>query len=62
MLTKMLADQARSLGATALYISATPTRGPVDAYLRMGARVMAVPDPQLLAAEPEDIHLRLGLA
>lgn len=62
MLTEMVADLARSLGATALYISATPTRRTVDAYLHMGARLLEVPDPELLALEPEDIHLSLSLA
>jgi predicted N-acetyltransferase YhbS len=62
MLTEMVANRARSLGATALYISATPTRGTVDAYLRMGADVLRAPDPELLAREPEDIHLALSLA
>ena len=60
-LAEKVADLARSLGARALYISATPTRGTVDAYLRMGATVLEAPDPELLAAEPEDIHLALSL-
>jgi GNAT superfamily N-acetyltransferase len=60
-LTELMAAQARSLGATSLYISATPTRGTVDAYLRMGAEVAESPDPDLLAQEPEDIHLVLRL-
>ena len=61
-LTELVAQRARSLGATALYISATPTRRTVEAYLRMGARVLEVPDPKSLALEPEDIHLSLSLA
>ena len=61
-LTEMAGNRARSLGATALYVSATPTRGTVDAYLRMGAKVLGTPDPELLAREPEDIHLALSLA
>jgi GNAT superfamily N-acetyltransferase len=60
-LTELVAAQARSLGARTLYISATPTRGTVDAYLRMGAEVNPSPDPDLLAREPEDIHLILRL-
>lgn len=60
-LTEKIAKLARSLGARALYISATPTRGTVDAYVRMGARVLATPDPEMLAREPEDIHLALCL-
>lgn len=62
MLTELAASRARSLGAAALYISATPTRGTVDAYLRMGAQLLRAPDPELFAREPEDIHLCLSLA
>ena len=61
-LTEMVANLARARGATALYISATPTRGTVDAYLRMGANVLEAPDPELFELEPEDIHLALSLA
>ncbi len=60
-LTELVVRKARSLGATRLYISATPTRGTVDAYLRLGAAVLQSPDPELLALEPEDIHLSLTL-
>jgi predicted N-acetyltransferase YhbS len=57
-----LVGHARQLGAHALYISATPTRGTVDAYLRMGARLRLPPDPELFAEEPDDIHLLLPFA
>ena len=60
-LVGLLADRARSRGAASLYISATPTRNTVDAYLRMGAVVLTHPDPHLLAREPDDIHLLLDL-
>ena len=60
-LIAMLAERAAALGATALYISATPTRNTVDAYLRIGARLADPPDPVLLAREPDDIHLLLPL-
>lgn len=60
-LTALLIARARSLGATALYISATPTRNTVDAYRRMGAHLLAEPDPEKFALEPEDIHLLLPL-
>lgn len=53
--------RARSLGARRLYISATPTRATVDAYLRIGAHVLAVPDAEMLAREPDDIHLGLNI-
>ena len=58
-LTFELARRAAGLGASGLYISATPTRNTVDAYLRMGAEVLARADPKLLGLEPEDIHLLL---
>ena len=48
-LIAMLAEQATALGATALYISATPTRNTVDAYVRIGARLADPPDPVRLA-------------
>jgi GNAT superfamily N-acetyltransferase len=60
-LTQFIVTAARERGATALYISATPTRATVDSYLRLGAKVLAVPDPELLALEPQDIHLLLKL-
>lgn len=60
-ITRRLAAAARAKGATHLYISATPTQGTVDAYLRMGAEVLGTPDPDLFELEPEDIHLQLKL-
>lgn len=60
-LVAMIADAARSLGATSLYISSIPTRNTVDAYMRMGAKVLERPDPDLFAQEPEDIHLVLAI-
>jgi GNAT superfamily N-acetyltransferase len=60
-LVQLLAGRARDAGATAVYISATPTRNTVDAYLRLGARLADPPDPDLLALEPDDIHLVLAL-
>jgi predicted N-acetyltransferase YhbS len=49
---------AREAGANALYISATPTENTVDFYLNRGCVLAPEPDPRLLAAEPDDIHLR----
>ena len=48
---------AREAGANALYISATPTENTVDFYLDRGCVLAPEPDPRLLAAEPDDIHL-----
>lgn len=52
-------EQAKAYGAAGLYISATPTRGTVDFYLRQGAVLLERPDPVLFRMEPEDIHLGL---
>ena len=48
---------AREAGANALYVSATPTENTVDFYLNRGCKLAPEPDPRLLAAEPDDIHL-----
>src|SRR5215210_3092523 len=48
---------AREAGARALYVSATPTENTVDFYLNRGCVLAPDPDPTLLAAEPDDIHL-----
>jgi predicted N-acetyltransferase YhbS len=48
---------AREAGANALYVSATPTENTVDFYLNRGCALAPEPDPRLLAAEPDDIHL-----
>jgi predicted N-acetyltransferase YhbS len=56
-----LFEQAKAVaaerGARGLYISATPSENTVNFYRRLGCRVIAEPDPELLALEPEDIHL-----
>ncbi len=52
-------EAGRAMGAAFLYVSATPTRHTVDFYLRCGARLADEVDPELLALEPEDIHLVL---
>jgi predicted N-acetyltransferase YhbS len=48
---------AREADANALYVSATPTENTVDFYLNRGCVLAPEPDPRLLAAEPDDIHL-----
>jgi len=50
-------DAARRLGANGLYVSATPSEHTIDFYRRLGCTVTATPDAELLAMEPEDIHL-----
>ncbi len=52
---------AREKGARRLYISATPTESAVGFYLRHGCRLASKVDEELLALEPEDIHLTLEL-
>ncbi len=61
-LLELSAAAAGGMGAAFLYLSATPSRHTVDFYLRCGARLVAQADPELLALEPEDIHLELPLA
>ena len=51
------AEQAKSLGARKLYISATPSENTVNYYLRLGCVLATELDPELFALEPEDIHL-----
>jgi GNAT superfamily N-acetyltransferase len=48
---------ARERGARGLYISATPSENTIRFYQRRGSTVIATPDPELFAREPEDIHL-----
>ena len=52
---------ARARGAPGLYVSATPSRHTVSFYHGCGCRVLAEPDPELFAVEPEDIHLICAL-
>jgi predicted N-acetyltransferase YhbS len=49
------------LGARSLYVSACPVRGTVEFYLQEGCRMLAEPDAELFADEPEDIHMELDL-
>jgi len=55
------AEAARELGAKALYVSAVPTENTVNFYLRRGSSLATPPDRDLLAAEPDDIHLTYPL-
>jgi GNAT superfamily N-acetyltransferase len=60
-LTEIVADRARKKGATALYISSTPSESAVGFYRSLGARPTPEPDRELHEAEPEDIHFLLPL-
>jgi GNAT superfamily N-acetyltransferase len=54
-------EVAAALGAAGLYVSATPSENTIDFYRRRGCQVTPLPDPELLALEPEDIHLECRL-
>ena len=56
-----LTDWARAAGATELYVSAAPSESAVSFYQAVGFRVTDRPNPDLLALEPQDIHLRRSL-
>ena len=51
------ADLARKAGATSMYVSAIPSGPAVDFYRSHGCRVAPEPNPDLLAKEPDDLHL-----
>ena len=55
-------DAARAAGATAMYVSATPTGSAVGFYLGQGCRLADPVHPVLYAKEPDDIHLVKQLA
>jgi GNAT superfamily N-acetyltransferase len=48
---------ACAAGATSLYVSAVPSESAVGFYLAWGFRPTDEPHPELLALEPEDIHM-----
>lgn len=52
---------ARDAGDERIVVSATPSEHTVRFYQRRGFRAMAEPLPELLALEPEDVHLDKGL-
>ena len=56
-LTNEVVRLARADGARRLYVSATPTRGTVDFYMRQGFVPVATPDERLHALEPDDVHM-----
>jgi len=57
LLLEKAQEIARDRGAAGLYVSATPSENTVNFYLGRGATLVAEPDPELYAYEPEDIHL-----
>jgi predicted N-acetyltransferase YhbS len=50
-------EMSLAAGARSIYVSATPTESAVGFYLRQGCRLAQPVDPDLFAAEPDDIHL-----
>ena len=51
------AEAARAHGAERLYVSSVPTENTVNFYVGRGALLAPRPDPDLFAAEPDDVHL-----
>lgn len=60
-LVREIVELARASNATYLYVSATPSESAVGFYQSQGFRPTAEPDPELLALEPEDIHMVMEL-
>ncbi len=60
-LSARVAGLARADGATWLYVSSAPTRGTVEFYRSLGFSPTREPDPDLLALEPDDIHMTVKL-
>jgi len=56
-LTSRVARLARADGATALYVSATPSESAVGFYTSQGFRLAEEVNQGLYALEPEDIHM-----
>jgi GNAT superfamily N-acetyltransferase len=56
-LMRRMVEAARHSGASLLYVSAAPTESAVNFYVSQGFRVTPDPHPELLAFEPDDIHM-----
>ena len=52
-------ERAKELGATKLYISATPSKNTVDFYMHLGCKLAIEINPELYQLEPNDIHLEM---
>lgn len=57
VLLALAEELAKQAGAAGLYISSAPKVNTVDFYMRQGAVLSPEPIAQLLAQEPDDIHL-----
>ena len=51
------AEQVKGMGATKMYISATPSENTVNFYQYLGCVLTEEVDAELFELEPEDIHL-----
>ena len=60
-LMALAGELARARGARYLYISATPSQSAIGFYLSHGSELAPEVDEELLALEPEDIHLLKAL-
>ena len=60
-LFNLAVEKAKSLGASKLYISATPSENTINYYMRLGCALASEIDPELFALEPEDIHLEFQI-
>ena len=60
-LTHELIRLARASGACRLYVSATESASAVGFYRSQGFNPTPEPNPELLALEPEDIHMTMDL-
>jgi hypothetical protein len=56
-LVEALEERARSIGQVEMVVSATPSVNTVNFYLGRRFRATASPLPELLALEPDDLHM-----
>jgi len=54
-------NKAKEMGASKLYISASPSKNTVDFYMRVGCVLASEINEELFELEPEDIHMELKL-
>ncbi len=56
-LTQKVCEIAGQFGATAIYVSSTPTKRTVDFYQHLGFKLAEHENKELFELEPEDIHM-----
>lgn len=57
----LAAGKAIELGAKKMYVSATPSENTINFYMHLGCVLATEVDKELLALEPDDIHLEFDL-